>query len=62
MYILNFCKKIKVKFIFLGVNSKEIDSGAKPRSIQFGKCLSNTAVRFVVGSNSLLMLVGKAKA
>lgn len=47
--------------IFLGVNSQDIDSGTKARSIQYGKCLSNTTVRFVVGSNSSLMLVGKAK-
>lgn len=46
---------------FIGVNSQEIDSGAKPRSVQYGKCLSNSAVRFVVGPNSSLMLVGKAK-
>lgn len=45
----------------LGVNSKEIDAGSKPRSIQFGKCLSNTAVRFVVGPNTSLILVGKSK-
>jgi hypothetical protein len=47
--------------MFLGVNQQEINSGEKPRSIQFGKCLSNTAVRFVTGSNASIMLVGKSK-
>jgi len=50
-----------MQYTFLGVNSQEINSGAKPRSIQYGKCLSNTAVRFVVGSNTTLLLVGKSK-
>lgn len=45
----------------IGVNSHEISSGEKPRSIQYGKCLSNTAVRFVVGQNTSLILVGKSK-
>lgn len=50
-----------MEYTFLGVNSQEIHSGAKPRSIRFGKCLSNTVVRFVVGSNTTLLLVGKSK-
>lgn len=50
-----------MQYSFIGVNSQEINSGAKPRSIQYGKCLSNTAVRFVVGSTTTLMLVGKSK-
>lgn len=47
--------------MFLGVNSQEINSGAKPRSILYGKCLSNTVVRFVVGPNTSIMLGGKSK-
>lgn len=49
------------KIYFTGVNTEEINSGGSPRSVQLGKCLSNTAVRFVVGPNSSIVLVGKAK-
>ncbi|XP_050532726.1 vesicle-fusing ATPase 1-like [Daktulosphaira vitifoliae] len=45
-----------------GVNYKEINSGAKPRLLQYGKFLSNTVVQFVVNSNVPIMLVGKAKS
>lgn len=47
-------------YIFLGVNPQEINTGSTPRSIQYGKCLSDTAIRFQVGSTTL-MLVGKSK-
>lgn len=60
-YLFYYLIKYYIRNMFLGVNPKEINTGEKPRSIQFGKCLSNTAVRFVVGSNASIMLVGKAK-